>query len=451
MSSALALRELLSKNTSADAPVLRAAWTHLSSFAAEAVRRTKSAEIERFPLLRQIVLEAAVHPDPVFNPDSDPNWSNASWSPAPRNEAAQSLPWLTHLGKDEEALAAIQKLAHDPVPSVRFLLACELWRLLERTPELMWSLLDEISEKEGNSVVLQGITVSLWQLIPKAKDQSLRVIAKLLARTEEESEDEQKPRSHLISMIVDYALLENNQWAEETLARWRSKPIDHADSIAMAGQRIIEYIIPDHIGTTLQRARDLLLLHLNAAADGLIALQHQKEKLNSDEIQRTWKLLYGVIDNAVMRIYFASDVDPNSRERKEHPLDDEARVRFFREALPILEKVLSFGKQQQTGMLLAPTAHHFMELLNGILRYDPALVLRMAAEVVTSSRRFGYNLDLLAMQEAVKLVESILADYRDKVQQEQSIKHLLELLDAFVEAGWPEALNLVWRLDEIYR
>ena len=92
-----------------------------------------------------------------------------------------------------------------------------------------------------------------------------------------------------------------------------------------------------------------------------------------------------------------------------------------------------------------------MELLNGILRYDPALVLRMAAEVVTSSRRFGYNLDLLAMQEAVKLVESILADYRDKVQQEQSIKHLLELLDAFVEAGWPEALNLVWRLDEIYR
>jgi hypothetical protein len=57
----------------------------------------------------------------------------------------------------------------------------------------------------------------------------------------------------------------------------------------------------------------------------------------------------------------------------------------------------------------------------------------------------------MAMREVVKLVESILADYRDKVQEESSIINLLGVLDAFVEAGWPEALNLVWRLDEIYR
>ena len=75
----------------------------------------------------------------------------------------------------------------------------------------------------------------------------------------------------------------------------------------------------------------------------------------------------------------------------------------------------------------------------------------MAADVVRCSKRFNYNLDSMAMGEVVKLVESILADYRNKVQEEASIKNLLELLDAFVEAGWPDALNLVWRLDEIYR
>ena len=102
-------------------------------------------------------------------------------------------------------------------------------------------------------------------------------------------------------------------------------------------------------------------------------------------------------------------------------------------------------------MLLAPTAHHFMQLLNGVLRYDPPLALRMAAQVVMCSKRFGYNLDSMAMSETVRLVEAILADYRERVQDELSIKDLLELLDAFVEAGWPDALNLVWRLDEIYR
>ena len=92
-----------------------------------------------------------------------------------------------------------------------------------------------------------------------------------------------------------------------------------------------------------------------------------------------------------------------------------------------------------------------MQMLNGVLRYDAQLALRMAAEVVTCSKRFGYNLDSMAMSETVKLVESILADHRESVQEEASVKNLLELLDAFVEAGWPEALNLVWRLDEIYR
>ena len=77
--------------------------------------------------------------------------------------------------------------------------------------------------------------------------------------------------------------------------------------------------------------------------------------------------------------------------------------------------------------------------------------LRMANDVVQASRKFGFNLDAMAVTETVKLVEGILADHRDKVQDEESIKSLLDLLDAFVEVGWPEALDLVWRLDEIYR
>jgi hypothetical protein len=158
-----------------------------------------------------------------------------------------------------------------------------------------------------------------------------------------------------------------------------------------------------------------------------------------------------VIDNTVLRTYFAADVDSNLRQREEHPLSDEQRDKYFHDALPILEKVLSFGRQKETGMLLAQTAHYFMQLLNGVLRYDPQVVLRMASEVVICSKRFGYNLDSLAMSETVKLVESVLADHRERVQEEASVKNLLELLDAFVEAGWPDALNLVWRLDEIYR
>jgi len=71
--------------------------------------------------------------------------------------------------------------------------------------------------------------------------------------------------------------------------------------------------------------------------------------------------------------------------------------------------------------------------------------------VVKFSKRFNYNLDALALREMVKLVETLLTDYRDQVQEGESLQNLLDLLDAFTTVGWPEALNLVWRLDEIYR
>jgi hypothetical protein len=252
-------------------------------------------------------------------------------------------------------------------------------------------------------------------------------------------------------MVVDFAVCEDNQWARETLNHWRNKPIEFAASIATTGRRLVDYIEPRHVGVRLEQARSLLLTHLDVVANALGDLHKKDSGVPDDEMQRKWRLLYGVVDQTVLHIYFATDIDPNLRQRKDSPLDDSSRKMFFFDALPVLEKIIDFGKRPETGMLLAPTAHHFMQLLNGVLPYDPPLVLRMAADVVRCSKRFNYNLDSMAMGEVVKLVECILADYRDKIQDELSIINLLELLDAFVEVGWPEALNLVWRLDEIYR
>jgi hypothetical protein len=75
----------------------------------------------------------------------------------------------------------------------------------------------------------------------------------------------------------------------------------------------------------------------------------------------------------------------------------------------------------------------------------------MAAVVVTSSKRFGYNIDSIAMSDTVRLEESVLAGYRPNIQNPESVTDLMNLLDAFVEVGWPEAFNMAWRLDEVYR
>jgi hypothetical protein len=62
-----------------------------------------------------------------------------------------------------------------------------------------------------------------------------------------------------------------------------------------------------------------------------------------------------------------------------------------------------------------------------------------------------YHFDSMANKEIVQLVESVLANHREDAKDPAALNDLVTILDIFTDAGWPEALNLVWRLDEIFR
>jgi hypothetical protein len=118
--------------------------------------------------------------------------------------------------------------------------------------------------------------------------------------------------------------------------------------------------------------------------------------------------------------------------------------------MPLLESIVEFANEDHA-WLLAPTAHHLMELLGGSVDYDPNRVLRLAARLAQGSVKGRYPFDSLAIKEVVELVERILADHRGEIRDAESFQNLLQLLDIFASAAWPEALRLVWRLDEVYR
>ena len=451
LSAACAVRDCLTVRSDGDPVVLRAAAMHLACFASKALLKTSQPSAQRLHVLRGILIAAANDPEPQPDPTRDAGWNIPSWSPSPRSAAAQALPWLLHLDHGKDVLAALRKLARDPVPSVRYLVACDLWRAMEASPTEVWAIMEHLVAHEENRVVLHEVAISLRQLIPRDKERTLAFIRELLQRVGQDDEGQSSARNALIDMVVDYAVWYGDPWATGELARWQQDALFYSASVATAGRRLIDHIKPQHSATHLRQARSLLLACLEAVATGLGSLLKNPGDHVPDAIQAKWRDLYGVIDGAVMRIRFASDIDPHRRQRTEEPLSDDQRRRFFDEVRPILEKVIDFGKQRETGMLLAPTAHHLMQFFNGVLAYDPQWVLARAAAVVGCSKKFAYNLDSLAMSEAVRLVEAIVADHRDAVQDEDPAKHLLEILDAFVEAGWPEALDLVCRLDEIYR
>jgi hypothetical protein len=58
----------------------------------------------------------------------------------------------------------------------------------------------------------------------------------------------------------------------------------------------------------------------------------------------------------------------------------------------------------------------------------------------------------LAADLVVKLVEQYLAEYRALLREDAECRRtLIEILDVFVQAGWPTARRLTYRLEEIFR
>jgi microsomal dipeptidase-like Zn-dependent dipeptidase len=116
---------------------------------------------------------------------------------------------------------------------------------------------------------------------------------------------------------------------------------------------------------------------------------------------------------------------------------------------PILDEILNFGLDR--GFILAPTVHHFMELLNEVVQFDARRAVIMAARAARAGEGANYNIDSLAIREVVQLVERVLADHRNEMQDAEPLQSLMDLLDVFAATGWPEAIQLVWRLDDLFR
>lgn len=59
-----------------------------------------------------------------------------------------------------------------------------------------------------------------------------------------------------------------------------------------------------------------------------------------------------------------------------------------------------------------------------------------------------YQLESFAIDLVVRIVERYLADHRDLFRDDERRRDaLIQVLDIFVEAGWPEAYRLTYQLD----
>ncbi len=451
---------VIKSNTEADKEILDPLWHKLTACVAILGRVANNLESKSFAFCRQVLLDAAKHENPKSNPEYDEQFDFPSYSPCPRHETAAGLLRLAFHQSDTEMLDAIETLANDPVPSVRMITTMELFRVYNKAPEAFWRIIDDRAVSERNRVVQKYLYNTLTQVVAREKeneDKTTRIMARLLKHTPPPTEG-LEPSDSFIALLVWLIIVRQNSWASKTIEDTFFKdPIRFANPLSHVVSQIMDdYVIPANLETPdryerIEQGTLWVNRIISVVASELKKLYPTLKEHSNEEAQRKLRDIYEVIDEVVTRLYFTVAYERNQGEESANKIPPGLRCRFYDEVKPLMEQVIDFAQEEEYGIMFAPTAHYFMQVLTSFLSCNPKEVLHLAAGVVKSSERFGYNLDSIAVRDIVEFVEIVLADHRKEVRDGEALEDLLNLLDMFAKTGWTDALKLVWRLDEVFR
>jgi hypothetical protein len=400
---------------------------------------------------RQIALQGAKDPVPEFNPKYHLPFEMPGWGGSqPRIEAAQGLShYLWNWGLDPEVVAALHVLSRDDVPAVRFQIATGLlgfWR--HKATSDFWSFLEEMFSKEETPGVLIALTNAAGQIALNDPKRVAVLVSAAIDRGVLRTERSDLSRAFL-QVLVGLYVVKNSSESNNQLLQFEANPVAFE-------REIIEgiYAASGYLGPEPQkepegrhRARQLMIRALLSVYRALDALDTDK---NDVEDPKSFSKLLHIIEAVAMRLYHTLDISPY-RPDAASALEQATRRELYFELKPVLE-FLTVRRSLKGRHYLAPhTAHELMQTLNVCMSFDPAPIIQFAAAACRAASVMSYHFEPDSIEEIVKLVEHVLADHRDVLRDPPIAKDLGDMLDLFVSAGWPQAMNLTFRLDEAIR
>jgi len=445
--------ETLVNEETADPPVQEMAQAKLAACAHAIARGATDPTSAEYDFSRRVLLRAA-EIEPNVTSGSDDN-SMPGWSPSAATEAAQGIPWLLARRKDAVLTQTLERLLRSPQRAVRFLVASSLFRLIDTSTDEFWSMCELIAKNETNRQVQYALCRTLSIVVTKDIPRTVEVFKTssdfLLAN--QAGDDSMEAFTTLVLWL---ALVQQNEWASGKVAEIANEPNRYADVLRGMVHYATEYIAPQVFveatksQSIAHRTISLLIAVLERISTTLKEMVSQAGALDDEQRREQFHDIYGVVDHLILKLYAFADVEPQLRQHRRSVTPVE-RQSYYNAIKPILDKIVVELTSDGLGFMLAPTAHRLIEMLHGLLPYDPKGVVHLASLVAVAGSRAGYQIDSLAVTECVELVETLLADYKYEMRDPGVLADVLALLDTFANVGWPTALQLVWRLDEVFR
>jgi len=421
---------------------------------------SSTTEIESF--VKTVLLEAARHPDPAPRPEYDSQFDeHPSWGkPAPRIDAAKGLTLLAYSPSciDDTLLETIISLVNDGVPAVRFQVVTHLVALYQTAPEVMWKIIENVCEKEQSNGVLQGLLTRTFYRIAGGNANRISLFTKMVFDKVNEGPGANSVRRACVSIFSGLYFWQDNKTCRDVIYEMTDNPkrfLGEVRDLVVDTRDLLTHgpVDPSDREQDAVRKRAFVIIEriLNSVLSEIKTIDDSKFKagikLSPDEAEE-FKGLAQIIDTIGTEIYFASgayDELHGQQKQDKKILTTDEKKRFLYEADNLLNCLSDFG-------MFPSLTHHLLETLEVYIPLDPTNIFGKIGRIVTMAQSGGYQYESLAADLIVKIIERYLAEYSWVFrEQEQCQRTLLKILDIFVNAGWPSARRLTYRLEEIYR
>lgn len=442
-------------------------WGALSN-AVERIAASNTYEpgISGMPELNTLIalidrLSESPYPEPTDRRSEGISWGN--WDV--RVYAAESIASLTPRFAMQwpDLLDRFERFLDDKEPTVRHQVSVRLNTLWVVAHDRMLLLMSKVVEQETHRGALAFfVSGPLMQMARKYPDRTAQLLSHLLNRivpaTEGDTHESRDDFSDAAASLTAFLFVVcGSDIAWHWIELWVNDLQRGAKFLTAMLHDLREVFFFAYRPTPseedllmVQRLQKLVLHAAKAAAAVEEAARPHLLGTSTDEAeywQPQFEAAYRVLDQICNQLYFgAGAFDPGNRDEKE-PLglpSPEFKQRFIVDYAPILDILDRYSQ--------ARTAYNLVGLYGFLAEGDPGAIFdRVTNLLLGAGAQDGYHFEQLGSDGLVKLVRRYLADHRGIFNDAQRRAKLIEILELFSSAGWPEALRLMFELPDLLR
>jgi len=372
---------------------------------------------------------------------------SAAWgSPAARVEAAEAY-WDLFAQRADlypKIGAQAEKLLSDSHPAVRLSASVRLVRLWDLDRDRFWYLLNEHLTNEPNLSVIEhllGGVVS--RLIHSDQHRSLEVLLMLSQRETSGSDRQRRLHKAIADNLTILWVTYNLTGAKAVIDQWVGEPWRHSEATNVILATLRDAIVagisdtPGKYDGIRQRSQTLVSEIVNAANTRLAryVMTPDLDVTASEEVRECAQL----IDTAGMQLFFATDEKSTWSAGNDSDFRSGLEV-FLQENADLLKRIGEYAQPH--------TTYYLLQLVERFVDVDAGITFDLAISILQSSTRRGYQNDTLGVDLLVKLVGIFLADHKEIFEDSARRAQLIDCLEIFMDAGWPAARRLLYRLPE---